>query len=146
MIVEPVAFSDYQEGASLPPLEHDPITRVQLVRYAGASGDFNPIHTVEEYARQVGLDGVIAHGMLSMGFLGAYAQGLAGRRGRVGRLKVRFQEKVRPGDVLVSRGTVEAVDPEERTVSLSVRAKRRADGEPVTGGEARLEYFADDRS
>lgn len=142
--MDSMPFEDYEEGKGLEPLEHDPITRVQLVRYAGASGDFNPIHTVEEFAREVGLDGVIAHGMLSMGFLGQYVQGLVGRRGRVGRLKVRFQDKVRPGDVLVSRGTATEVDPDGRTVALSVRAERRADGVSVTAGEARLEYFAED--
>ena len=53
------------EGDELPPLQV-PVTRADLVRYAGASGDFNPIHWNERFAREVGLPDVIAHGMLTM--------------------------------------------------------------------------------
>lgn len=139
-----LGFDDYETGAELESLEHAPVTRVQLVRYAGASGDFNPLHTVEEFAREVGYDGVIAHGMLSMGFLGHYVQALVGRRGRVGRLSVRFQKPVRPGDRLMSRGEVEGVDPADRSVALDVRADRQGDGETVTAGSARLVYYPED--
>ena len=58
-------------GDDLAPLVKEPVTRVQLVQYAGASGDFNPIHWDPERGQEMGLGGVIAHGMLSMGFLGA---------------------------------------------------------------------------
>ena len=64
-------------GDTLPPLVKDPVTKVQLLKYAGASGDYNLIHTDVETARSVGLGDVIAHGMLSMGFLGQYAASLA---------------------------------------------------------------------
>ena len=70
--------NDVSIGQLLPPLVKDPVTKVQLVKYAGASGDFNLIHTDDETARRVGLEGVIAHGMLSMGSLGQYVAGLAG--------------------------------------------------------------------
>ena len=59
------ACSSVTEGDELPPL-HVPVTRADLVRYAGASGDFNPIHWNERFAREVGLPNVIAHGMLTM--------------------------------------------------------------------------------
>ena len=65
-------------GDELTPLVKEPVTRVQLVQYAGASGDFNPIHWDPERGSEMGLGGVIAHGMLSMGFLGQYATSLAG--------------------------------------------------------------------
>ncbi len=57
-------------GYRFTPLEKEVVTHIQLVRYAGASGDFNPIHTVVPIAQKVGLGGTIAHGMLIMGFVG----------------------------------------------------------------------------
>src|ERR1700694_5319275 len=61
---------ELDRGSVLPDLRKAPITKMQLVKYAGASGDYNLIHTDDETARTVGLEGVIAHGMLSMAFLG----------------------------------------------------------------------------
>src|ERR1700745_516637 len=84
-------------GSARPELRKDPITKAQLVKYAGASGDYNLIHTDDETARRVGLPGVIAHGMLSMGFLGQYAAALAGDHAYVQSLQVRFAGMVRPG-------------------------------------------------
>src|ERR1700694_4733974 len=66
------ARPDLESGSVLPDLRKPPITKQQLVKYAGASGDYNLIHTDDETARTVGLEGVIAHGMLSMAFLGEY--------------------------------------------------------------------------
>ena len=83
----------------------------------------------------MGLGGVIAHGMLSMGFLGQYVAGVAGPE-RVRRLKVRFGAMVRPDDVLTCKGTVREVDG-DRAV-LDVWAENQ-DGEQVTTGEAEVE-------
>lgn len=66
----PIYFDDVNVGDDIPSLTADPITETQLVRYAGASGDFNPIHTVPHLAEAAGLGGVIAHGMLVMGLVG----------------------------------------------------------------------------
>ncbi len=122
----------FQAGDRLPEIVKAPVTRVQLVMYAGASGDFNPIHFDEEEARGRGLEGVIAHGMLSMAFLGQLAESAFGA-GRVRRLEVIFRGMVRPGDVITLRGSVvdtrqvrgrplavcalEAVNPAGETVS-----------------------------
>jgi acyl dehydratase len=122
-------------GDELAPLEKEPVTRVQLVRYAGASGDFNPIHWDPERAQEMGLGGVIAHGMLSMGFLGQYAASLAGPES-VRRLRVRFGAMVRPGDVLTCKGVVREVEGTRAT--LDVWAENEA-GEKVTTGEAEVE-------
>ncbi|MDH4011390.1 MAG: MaoC/PaaZ C-terminal domain-containing protein, partial [Desulfobacterales bacterium] len=65
-----VNFSDMQVGDMLPTFEKDPVTKTQLVRYAGASGDFNPLHTDDAVAQKAGLKGVIAQGPLIMGFVG----------------------------------------------------------------------------
>ena len=92
--------------------------------YAGASGDFNLIHVDVETAHAVGLPGTIAHGMLSMGFLGQYAGELIGDQGFVQQLKVRFSGMVYPGDVLTCRGRVLAKDDQARTVRLAIAAER----------------------
>ena len=133
-------YQDLQPGAELPPLTKEPITKVQLLKYAGASGDYNLIHTDVETARAVGLPDVIAHGMLSMGFLGQYLVGVAGPEG-VRRLKVRFRAMVRVGDVLTCRARVLGVYPEadgrRARVALEVWAENQR-GEPVTTGEAEV--------
>lgn len=122
-------------GDELTPLVKEPVSRVQLVRYAGASGDFNPIHWDPERGAEMGLGGVIAHGMLSMGFLGQYAASIGGAE-NVHRLKVRFGAMVRPGDVLTCKGVVREVDGTRAT--LDVWAENQ-DGEKVTTGEAEVE-------
>ena len=65
---------NFQENQKMPDFTKKPITKVQLVKYAGASGDFNPLHFDEEYAKKRGLKKLIAHGMLSMGFLSEYVE------------------------------------------------------------------------
>jgi len=101
-----IYFDDVNAGDEMPSLTKPPVTEVQLVKYAGASGDFNPIHTVHHYAEKAGLGGVIAHGMLSMGFAGEYMTEWIGESGTLKRLKVRFTAMTRPGDVVTLKGNV----------------------------------------
>ncbi|ADG05142.1 MaoC/PaaZ C-terminal domain-containing protein [Kyrpidia tusciae] len=135
-----LTWDTLKENMELEPLVKPPVDRVQLVKYAGASGDFNPLHTVEEFARQAGLDGVIAHGMLSMGFLGQYLRHLLGVKGDILRMKVRFQRMVKPGDVLTCRGTVRALQPDDRVAELELAAINQS-GEVVTAGTAEVRFF-----
>jgi acyl dehydratase len=65
-----VNFDDINIGDAIPDYTGGPITRTHLVRYAGASGDFNPLHHDESFAKMIGLDSIIAHGMLIMGITG----------------------------------------------------------------------------
>ncbi|HTX07801.1 MAG TPA: MaoC/PaaZ C-terminal domain-containing protein [Solirubrobacteraceae bacterium] len=81
-----------------------------LVRYAGASGDFNPIHYDAEYARAAGLDGVIGHGMLAMGLLSEAITDWIGDSGLVQSISARFTSSYRLGDVLTVSGTVVGVE------------------------------------
>ena len=76
------------------------VTRADLIRYAGASGDFNPIHWSDRVASSVGLPGVIAHGMLQMGLMATVAAEAAGRPERLRRLYCRFAGMVEPGDTV----------------------------------------------
>lgn len=111
-----VAFTRLEPGMVLPPLTLEPITKVQLVRYAGASGDFNPIHTDDETARKSGLTGVIAQGILIMGLVGRAITMWAPRRS-LKRFKVRFLGMTFPGDTL----TVEAVVAQKIVEDQGVR-------------------------
>jgi len=137
----PLAARPDQEldrGSVLPDLRKTPITKVQLVKYAGASGDYNLIHTDDETARRVGLDGAIAHGMLSMAFLGQYLCWLTGPES-IRRLSARFVEMVRPGDVLTCRGRVKALetDASGRWMTLELWAENQR-AQQVTTGEAEV--------
>ena len=86
------------------------MTQAQIDAYADVSGDHNPIHVNPEVARSVGLDGTIAHGMLSMAFAAQVLTDWLATRpdagGWVLRLRVRFQAMVRPGDTLTCRGAL----------------------------------------
>ncbi|MHB1128100.1 MAG: MaoC/PaaZ C-terminal domain-containing protein [Bacillota bacterium] len=130
-------FEDVQLNEAIPALDKDTIERLQLVMYAGASGDFNPIHTITEAADAQGLGDVIAHGMLSMGFLGQYVTNLAGPGGMVNKLQVRFGQMVRPKDTLTLKGVVTGKDDCKNLVSLDVWAENQR-GEAVTKGVAQV--------
>ncbi|HOF01403.1 MAG TPA: MaoC/PaaZ C-terminal domain-containing protein [Spirochaetota bacterium] len=98
-------YEDITEGYEIPSLTKEPITQLQLVKYAGASGDFNPIHTIEANAKEAGLDGTIAHGMLVMGMLGQAITNWAGIMSVKSYLAT-FKSMTKPGDVLTAKGTV----------------------------------------
>jgi acyl dehydratase len=98
-------FEGIRVGDELPALAKAPIDRVQLARYAGASGDFNPIHVDEVYAKSVGMPSVYAPGMLVMGMLSQLISDWA-RGGQLRRYQVRFIKMVWPGDTIVCKGRV----------------------------------------
>jgi len=98
---------DIQVGSEMPALAKSPIKQIQLTRYAGASGDFNPIHQDAAFAKAAGMGDVFAHGMLSMGFVAQSVTDWLGA-GSVRKLNVRFAAIVRLGDVVTSRGKVVA--------------------------------------
>ncbi|HWZ17629.1 MAG TPA: MaoC/PaaZ C-terminal domain-containing protein, partial [Ktedonobacteraceae bacterium] len=124
----------------LTPLVKPPITQEQLRRYAEASGDYNPIHLDEQAAQKVGLDGVIAHGMLGMAFLGQFVnQQIAGIPGvRIEHFKVRFHNMVRLGDTLTCQGKViTRTTQEDLSQSIAIECwAQNQKGESVTTGEA----------
>lgn len=87
----------------------DDLTRTQIVQYAGASGDYNPLHTDDVFAREVaGYPGVFAHGMLTMGMTGRVLTDWVGD-GRLLKFGVRFVKQVWPGDTLTARAEVTAI-------------------------------------
>jgi acyl dehydratase len=136
------SLSTLAAGQALSPLVKPAITREQLVAYAEASGDHNPIHLNDDFARMAGLDGVIAHGMLSMGFLGQFVSGWMGTlegHPTLARLKVRFSAMVKPGDVLTCKGTIKRIERREghTHLTLDMWAENQR-GERVTGGDAEV--------
>ena len=92
-------------GYTFEPLKKEEITHTQLVKYAGASGDFNPIHTVVPFAESAGLGGVIAHGMLIMGIVGqAIGQWFSTKD--LAKFTARFKAMTRPGEKITVQGRV----------------------------------------
>ena len=108
------------------------LTRTQIVQYAGASGDFNPIHQDEEFAKAAGMGGVFAHGMLSMGFVAQALTDWAGA-GRVRKIGVRFAALVRLKDTITCRGRV--LGKSKDLVDLEIWAENQR-GEKVVTGKA----------
>src|ERR1700712_5691848 len=94
-------FEDVAEGDAGPSLSRL-LTRTDLVMYAGASGDFNPMHHDEVKAKEAGLPSVFGHGMFSMGLLGRAITDYVGV-GNLKRFKVRFTKQTWPGEVLTSK-------------------------------------------
>lgn len=120
------------------------LTRDHLVRYAGASGDFNPIHYRDDFAQSVGLPGVLAHGMLTMGAAGSVATDWLGAAGFVRDFQSRFTRPV-PVDAALGAPvtvtvTVGVIDAEARTARLDL--KTSFDGATVLGKSQMVVAFA----
>ena len=136
-----IQYQDLRAGQALPVLKKPPITEVQLVKYAGASGDFNPLHTDDEFAQKIGMNGVIAHGMLIMGFLGQYIMELAGTTAEIKQFKMRFGAMTIPGDLITCSSTVEKIYEEDglRMADLNLIAEKES-GKVVGSGKATLKF------
>jgi len=127
---------DVKVGDELPPLVKGPIQQIQLTRYAGASGDFNPIHQDHEFAKAAGMDDVFAHGMLSMGFVAQCVTDWAGPAA-VRKLGVRFAAIVRLKDTVTCRGRVlgKSSKDDVHLVELEIWAENQR-GEKIVTGKA----------
>lgn len=115
-------FDSVSVGQEVAPVTID-VTRAGLAAYAQASGDLNPIHQNEEFAKGVGLPDVIAHGMWTLGAAGTVVANWAGDAGRVVSFRTRFSSMVVVpvgGTQIEVSATVTAVDPQARTATLDV--------------------------
>lgn len=122
-------YEDVRLGDVLPRLIKGPLTHTDLVKYSGASGDFNPLHTVPEHARErAGLPGLIGHGMLSMAYAGQVVTNWMGPDGEVKRLKAQFRAMTFLDDEIVCEGIVadkrETKDGNLVDVNITVTAGR----------------------
>jgi acyl dehydratase len=114
-----IKYADVTVGDELPPATY-PVTRLSLVMYAGASGDFNVIHWNERIARSVGLPNVIAHGMFTMAQAGRYVTDWTGDPGAVEEFGVRFSSMVVVPD-----------DDTGASIEVSARVEEKLDGSRV---------------
>ena len=142
-------------GGATPGLEFEekvfgPISRADIKRYAEASGDDNPIHQDEEYAKSQGAPTVFAMGMLPAGYLATAVSDWVGGPQHLRRYKVRFTTRVWPGDEIACRARIDSV--EGNIAHLSLEAFRRGDGPQGLGlaqeevalkGEADVELTED---
>ncbi|MGW1073612.1 MaoC family dehydratase [Streptomyces sp. NPDC002537] len=130
-----ISYDDVEVGTELP-VQTFPVTRDTLVRYAGASGDFNPIHWNEKFAKEVGLPDVIAHGMFTMAEAARVVTDWTGDPGALVEYGVRFTKPVvvpndGEGAVIEVGGKVAAKDDEARTVRVDLLVKSA--GQKVLG-------------
>jgi acyl dehydratase len=124
----PVALA---EGDELPTATAGPMTRTDFVRYAGAGGDFHPLHHDEVYAREAGLPGVFGMGMLHAGILGNHLARWVGPD-NIRRFGIRFTGQVWPGDLLTITGRVERVEQsDDGPVAHLTLAVTRQTGDPA---------------
>ena len=128
-------FEDVHEGDEAP-VRSKVLDRTDLVKYAGASGDYNPMHHDEVKARAAGQPSVFGHGMFSMGFLGTALTDYVGV-GNVRRYRARFAKQTWPDEELRTRIVVTGTRTEggEHLVDMDVRLEN-ADGEEKVVGEA----------
>ena len=118
---------DWSAGLELPPLART-VTRDDVRAYAEASGDRNPLHLDDDAARAAAFDGVIAHGMFTMGHLATAVASWAGPEAFVRRIRVQFRSPVSMGETIVARARVRAVDEQTRTAWLDAAVTVEREG------------------
>ncbi|WP_026678942.1 MaoC/PaaZ C-terminal domain-containing protein [Fictibacillus gelatini] len=121
---------ELQIGESLETVQLEPVSRISLIKYAGASGDYNPIHTIDEEAKRAGLPGVIAHGMWTMGHLAKlftpyYDEGF------IQDYSVRFRDMVFLNDVITLQATLKELNGNK--MNFLVKAVNQHGKEVVKG-------------
>jgi len=129
-------FKDFEVGQEFPAWERGGINIQLFQTYGEASGDGNPMHTDEEYARDLGYPGVFAQGMLIMAFAAKYVADLAGA-GSIQRIQSRFRKQTWPGETLRFSATVtkKAEEGGKKLVTLDIKGTN-LEGEEKLLGEA----------
>ena len=128
-----IRYDDLTVGSEMSTLVKAPVDKVQLVKYSGASGDFNPLHTDPEVGKAVGI-GQIAHGMLIMGFVGQAITDWVPKK-FLKKLSVRFAGMTRPGDVVTVTGKVKEKVAEGgvKKIVCDVQAKNQKEEVLISG-------------
>jgi acyl dehydratase len=132
-------FEQVSPGQSLPPLTKH-VTVEQIRQYAEASGDRNPIHLDETFARSAGLPGVIAHGMLTMAFANQMVTDWLGDRFLLKSLQGRFAGMVLPGDEVTCSGSVASRDDERRRLVINLVVTNQRGEKVLNKGVAEAEF------
>ena len=123
-------LTQLQIGESLPEVQLEPVSRTDLIKYSGASGDFNPIHTIDDEAKKAGLPGIIAHGMWTMGnlaklFTEYYEEGF------VQDYSIRFKGMVFLNDVVTLKATLKEL--QDQNLRFIVEAVNQQGNEVLKG-------------
>jgi acyl dehydratase len=132
-------FERLSTGQALPSLTKH-VTVDQIRQYAEASGDRNPIHLDETFARSAGLPGVIAHGMLTMAFANQMVTDWLGDRSLLKRLQGRFAGMVLPGDDVTCSGSVASKNDETRRVVVNLVVTNQRGERVLNKGVAEAEF------
>jgi len=135
-------FEDVEVGQPLPPLSRV-VTRDDVLAYADAGGDNNPLHQDDGVARAVGFPGIIAHGMFTMGHLAACVTKWAGDPAGIVSLSAQFRAPVFMGEEIVAAGRVTGLDPATRTATAELWVTLERDGVeeyPIRKGEATVRF------
>jgi peroxisomal enoyl-CoA hydratase 2 len=130
------SFEDLSVGDEAPPLVVENVSRTNFVRYAGASGDFNPMHHDDTVATSVGNPSVFGHGMLTAGLMARVVKDWFGPEA-LRHLQVRFSRQVWPGETLTCKATVTALREDDGVdlADLELRVENE-EGEPKLTGSA----------
>ena len=134
-----VDFEHVGPGQALPSLTKH-VTVEQIRQYAEASGDRNPIHLDETFARSAGLPGVIAHGMLTMAFANQMVTNWLGDRSLLKRLQGRFAGMVVPGDDVTCSGTIASKDDATRRIVINLVVTNQRGERVFNKGVAEAEF------
>ncbi|SMQ76067.1 Acyl dehydratase [Bacillus sp. OV166] len=123
-------LSELQVGETVKEIQLAPVSRLDLIKYAGASGDFNPIHTIDDEAKKAGLPGIIAHGMWTMGnlaklFTSYYEEGF------VQDYSIRFKGMVFLNDVITLKATLK--EKQDQNLRFTVQAVNQQGNEVLKG-------------
>ncbi len=132
-------FDGVNQGQTLPSLTKH-VTVEQIRQYAEASGDRNPIHLDESFARSAGLPGVIAHGMLTMAFANQMVTDWLGDRSLLKSLQGRFAGMVLPGDEVTCSGNVASKDNDSRRVVINLVVTNQRGERVFNKGVAEAEF------
>ncbi|MDR7003064.1 MaoC family dehydratase [Neobacillus niacini] len=123
-------LSQLQVGESVKEIQLEPVSRLDLIRYAGASGDYNPIHTIDEEAKKAGLPGIIAHGMWTMGNLAKLFTSYF-EEGFIQDYSIRFKGMVFLNDVITLKARL--VEKQDQTLRFKVEAVNQEEKEVLKG-------------
>jgi acyl dehydratase len=127
-------YEDVNVGDPMPELVKGPLQKLQFVKYAGASGDFNPLHNDDDFAKAVGMkDGVIAQGMLIMGMVGQAITGWIPRK-NLKKFGVRFAGMTKPGNTITVTGAItdKRVENGENIIVCEIAAKDENEDVKIT--------------
>jgi acyl dehydratase len=123
-------LAQLQVGESVKEIQLEPVSRMDLIKYSGASGDFNPIHTIDDEAKKAGLPGIIAHGMWTMGnlaklFTAYYEEGF------IKDYSIRFKGMVFLNDVVTLKATL--TEKQDNNLRFTVQAVNQQGSEVLKG-------------